>query len=155
MRELFLSKKGGTAWNDLLLPLPSVLYHGADDEVVGDGRDDGHGDVGDGVLQAHHFDEEQHQAHPHNKEVEHVGADDADKVEGCRLRLEGPIDGQQVVDTKRDEIAGDEGHLVGREEAHHVEDGRVDDGAGAAYNAETDELSRFLVAKQFLYLLDH
>ena len=84
-----------------------------------------------------------------------MGPYDADKVEGCGLRLEGPIDGQQVVDTERDEIAGDESHLVGCEEAHHVEDGRVDDGAGAAYNAETDELTRFLVAEQFLYLLDH
>ena len=43
--------------NDLLLFLPGILDYGADDEVVGDGADDGHRNVGYRVLQPHDFDE--------------------------------------------------------------------------------------------------
>ena len=124
-----------------------VLDDSADDEVVGDGADDGHRDVGYGVLQTHDFDEKQHQSHPHNEEVEHVGADDAYEVEGCGLRLEGPIDGEEIVDAKRDEIARDEGDLIGGKETDHIEDGGIYHRACAAYNTETHELPRFLVAE--------
>ena len=133
----------------MLLPL-RVLHHGADDEVVGDGADDGHRDVGNRILQAEDFHKKQHQTHPHDKEVEHVGSDDADEVEGSGLRLECPIDGQEVVDAKRDEVTRDKGHLVRSKEAHDVEDGCVYHGACAAHDAETHELLRFLVAQKLL-----
>jgi len=38
---------------------------------------------------------------------------------------------------------------------HKHEDGIVYYKTKQSYDTETDELSRFLVAKQFLYLLDH
>jgi len=132
-----------------------VFHDGSDDEIVGDGTDDGHRDVGYGVAQAKQLNKEQHESHAHDKKVEHVRSDDAYEVESGGLRLESPIDGEEIIDAEGDEIAGDERDLIGGEEAHDVEYGCVYHRACPADDAETDELLRLLLAQEFLYLIDH
>ena len=77
-----------------------------------------------------------------------MSADDAYEIERCGFRLESPIDGQEIVDAKGDEIAGDERYLIGRKEAHQIENGCVDHRADAAYDAEADKLLRLFVAEE-------
>ena len=82
------------------LLLLGILHNGSDDEVVRYGTDGSHRDVGNGVLQSEQFDEQEHQSHSHNKQVEHVRSDDASQVTHRGLRVESPIDGEEIVGTE-------------------------------------------------------
>ena len=82
-------------------------------------------------------------------------SDNAYEVEHRGFGAEGPIDGQEVVDTKGDEVAGDEGYLIWGEETHHIEYRCVYYGADTPDDAEADELLHLFPAEELLYSTYH
>ena len=118
-----------------------------DDEVVRDGTDDCHWYIGNRVFQSENFDEKQHQSHPHDKEIEYVSTNDAYEVQGSGLRLECPVNSQEIVDAKGNKIAGNECNLIGGKETDNIKDCRIYQCASSTNDAEAYELLHLFVAE--------
>ena len=62
-----------------------------------------------------------------------------------RLRLEGPIERQEIVDDERKQVSADQRNLVRGKQPHEIEYGSIDSCTQNAYDAEPDKFLQFLL----------